>query len=142
MIQGAWGVRTAVVVGVLAALAVDARPAASEEAPAATTAADTAPLNSHDVQWSSLPTGWDIAHVYPREAKRRNISGGATIVCRITADHTLDACRALKETPADLGFGEAAISLGPRFRLRAEQRDPRAIAGAEVVIEIGFRVWG
>jgi TonB family protein len=99
------------------------------------------PLSAGDVQWASLPTGQDIARVYPPVAERRNVSGGAVITCRISGERTLEACRVLGKKPAWLGFGEAALKMTTRFKLKAEQRDPRAVAGAEVVIPVGFRIW-
>jgi hypothetical protein len=135
----AGSVRGTVGLAVLAALAVAPGHASAQDGGAANGAA--APLTGSDVEWAHRPTGEDYARAYPPRAAQRTISGGAVLVCRISDHRTLEACEAKGQSPDGIGFGEAAIKVAGKFRLKAEQRDPRAVAGAEVVMGLIFRVW-
>lgn len=76
----------------------------------------------------------EILAFVPPEARRRRIPGRASVNCVIRADTRLEACRIVDETPADLGFGDAAVRVAEtHFRFR-----PPASASGRVVD--GFRV--
>jgi protein TonB len=114
---------------------------AAAQAEAQPDVAQAAPLSARDVDWQHRPTGEDFAKAYPRQAAAQNINGAATLTCRISTDRTLEACEVTDETPAGMGFGNAASKLAGKFRLKPEQHDARATPGAQVVLELGFRVW-
>ncbi len=48
------------------------------------------------------------------------MDGSATLFCRFGASGVLGACAVTKETPAGLGFGEAAKSLAGKFAVRVD----------------------
>ena len=76
----------------------------------------------------------EILAFVPPEARRRRISGRASVTCVIRADTRLEGCRSVDETPAGLGFGEAAVRIAEtHFRFR-----PPATASGRPVE--GFRV--
>jgi protein TonB len=120
-----------VVVALVAALAAFAQPAPAPLPP-------PQPLAFQDLKWSRLPSGDDVARVYPDRAARKGVMGGALVVCRIGADRRLEACEVAGEAPANYGFGAAAVELGRMFKLKRVQPDPRATPGAAVEVRITF----
>ena len=89
--------------------------------------------------WESKPTGEDLASVYPAEALRAGLGGRATIACVTTAAGLLDDCRVLAEDPPDAGFGDAALELATRFKMKPMTRDGHPIDGGKVRIPIVFK---
>ena len=65
------------------------------------------------------------------------IEGEAVIVCKVTEAGALTECRVESETPADFGFGDAALKLVGRFQMEATV-DGRALAGRQVRIPMKF----
>lgn len=88
--------------------------------------------------WMEKPSIEDLAAFYPANAARRNISGKATITCKVMADGRLNACVIADETPPGEHFGEAALRLSPRFRMIPPD-DPSA-APATVTVPVNFEV--
>lgn len=107
--------------------------------PAATETA-AAPLLDQP-NWVRKPTGRDIARVYPPEAQRRSLNGGAVITCSVLADGRLTACQASDEQPPGMGFGEATLKLAPIFQMSPTTKDGRPVAGGTVRIPIIFRIF-
>lgn len=68
------------------------------------------------VRWARRPSMDEIAAAYPTQALAAGVSGDATVQCQVGRDGLLSACSVRSETPGELGFGEAALSLVPRFR--------------------------
>lgn len=76
----------------------------------------------------------EILAFVPPEARRRRVSGRASVNCVIRSDTRLEGCRVVDETPGGLGFGEAAVRIAEtHFRFR-----PPATASGRPVE--GFRV--
>jgi hypothetical protein len=46
---------------------------------------------------------------YPREAAEQELSGAATVICKVADTGRLTDCVAIKEDPANVGFGEATV---------------------------------
>ena len=90
--------------------------------------------------WARKPSGDDMARYYPDGAQRRNISGRATISCTVTAKGTLETCSVKSETPADYGFGEAAVLLSRLYRMKPRTLDGEAIDGGQVDVPLVFQV--
>jgi protein TonB len=89
--------------------------------------------------WSRWPTGDEFARVYPREARQHDVSGRAVVSCKVTEKGRLTDCEVLEETPANAGFGEAALELTPLFQMRRLSRDGQPVGGATVRVPIVFR---
>src|SRR5665213_874571 len=90
--------------------------------------------------WSAKPTGEDLAGVYPEAAMKAGLEGRATIACVTTADGLLADCQVVAEDPPGAGFGDAALTLSARFRMRPMTKDGHAVAGGKVRIPIVFRL--
>lgn len=92
--------------------------------------------------WSQLPSARDMARFYPERAARRGIEGLATLSCRVGVAGDLRACAVASETPAGEGFGDAALKMSTRFKMRPMTRDGQAVAGGTVRIPIRFNLPG
>ena len=104
-------------------------------------AGGAAPAQPHvvvDPDWQSIPSGADMAEFYPKDAAAKHIEGAATIRCMITAAGNLEACKAIDETPPGAGFGDAAIAMSAKFKMRPKTRDGVPVPGGVVTIPIRF----
>lgn len=71
-----------------------------------------------DPSWVVMPTRWDMLEVDPPRALALHVSGGATLACLVDARKRARDCIVLRESPADYGFGAAALRLSALFRIR------------------------
>ena len=88
--------------------------------------------------WVRLPSGKDLEGVWPLAAARKGVSGKARIDCSVTAEGLLADCKVVSETPADSGFGGAALLLAPRFLMKPQTVDGQPVAGARVTVPFNF----
>jgi TonB family protein len=93
-------------------------------------------------QWAHRATWDDVARVYPAKARRHGVEGMALVACRVTTDGALADCKVDRETPARAGFGEAALKLMPRFRMRLHTKEGASVEGGIIKIPIEFRLPG
>lgn len=99
--------------------------------------AATAPvLTSPD--WAERPSGAEVSKSYPSRAGQLGYAGQATLSCVVEADGHLAGCKVLSEEPADRGFGDAALGLSVKFRMRPQTKDGQPVAGGIVRIPIRF----
>ena len=90
--------------------------------------------------WARKPSGDDMARYYPDRAQRMEVSGRATISCTVTAKGTLEGCSVVSESPADMGFGDAAIRLSRLFRMKPKTLDGAPVDGGQVTVPLVFQV--
>lgn len=121
-------------------LPMDPTPARGEDTgPVRQIAQPRAPVIT-DPHWLRTPDAAQVNRVYPDRAQRVGVGGLATLSCLVTAAGTVESCSVLAETPSDMGFGAAALSLAPYFRLQPRMEDGAAVGGARVVIPIRFKI--
>lgn len=94
-------------------------------------------VQDRDPDWLRQPTAEDIESIYPRAAVRKGSDGNARISCIVTVDGGLRDCRIEKETPAGLGFGQAALTLVQQFGMRPAIRNGKVVE-ERVNIPVGF----
>ncbi len=98
---------------------------------------------SFDTQpdWLRRPTQNELMAVWPRAALRKGVGGVASITCVVSTQGALFDCVTLREEPAGLGFGAAALALTPQFLMR-----PAKLKGEPVLsvinIPINFKTNG
>jgi TonB family protein len=88
--------------------------------------------------WLRRPTAEEMENYYPKVAQFLSLDGHATIICDVTAQGTTTNCSVESETPAGMGFGEAAVSLSDFFRMKPMTMDGAPVAGGKVQIPIRF----
>jgi len=91
-------------------------------------------------RWLRRPSGEDIARLYPRVAVANELSGKATMVCRILANGRLADCNVVEEAPAGAGFGQAAVRLAPYFQMTTTTADGKSVEGGTVRIPLVWRL--
>lgn len=115
--------------GVLAAMLMQAAtPAAAPPRPSVITNPD----------WAQRPTAQDLANLYPKAAAAAHVEGRATIHCSVLETGELTACRVTGEDPPGQGFGDAALAMAPKFKMKPQTRDGVAVSGGQINIPIRF----
>ena len=82
------------------------------------------------------PTMGELRRLHPPTAFRQRIGGQATLSCRIRLDTRLEGCRVIEETPAGMGFGQAALAASIHFRFQPPTRDGAPVDGQEVPVVV------
>jgi len=78
----------------------------------------------------SVPDDDEVMAAWPAAAKARNLGGSAVMRCLAEADGGLADCKLMLER-SHAGFGQALLSLAPKYRVRP---DPARTQPAEVVV--------
>jgi hypothetical protein len=87
--------------------------------------------------WVKLPGIGDFDALYPAAAKAKGVMTGVGVVnCLVLPGGSLGDCRLVSETPAGLGFGEAAMKLIETFQLDPWTEDGRPVDGARINIPL------
>lgn len=124
----------AAAIGLMAFAAEQPAPAGEAGAPAEAERSVSRP------DWDRRPTADDMARFYPKKAQRLELEGRATILCNVQIDGRLSDCRVIEESPEGMGFGESAIKLSTRFRMKPATVDGVAVAGASVRIPLVYKL--
>ena len=88
--------------------------------------------------WVLKPDYRDMQRYYPGRAVRMRQGGEVRMVCSVTVEGGLTACSIDSETPADFGFGAAALKLAPLFRMQPATVNGQTVGGASIIIPIRF----
>jgi len=90
--------------------------------------------------WARKPMPNEVSEFYPKAAAQARLTGQAAMTCHVTGDGSLNACVVVRETPQGAGFGTAALSMAPLFRMRPMTVDGMAVEGGTVMVPIKFVV--
>jgi TonB family protein len=88
--------------------------------------------------WLKRPSSSDLAIVWPMAAIEKGVGGKATIHCKLSAQGALFDCKVLAESPANLGFGAAAIALTPQMTFKPALKDGKPVVYDGVRIPVNF----
>jgi hypothetical protein len=115
---------------------------AQTQAPEATVSTGTpAPSGRYETgpsSWARMPTGVDLARVFPRKAIKSNrLVGSASVECAVSQHGKLRNCTVVQEEPSGFGYGEAVLKLVPLFTLKASERP--LVGNRTVVMPVTFR---
>ena len=98
----------------------------------------TPPADSGEPYWIRTPNGDDFARYYPARAARLGVGGRAVAHCRVSATGALVDCTVAEEDPPGFGFGEAALKIMPKFKMRPLVVNGVPSTGGEINIPIRF----
>ena len=88
--------------------------------------------------WVRAPNGEDFARYYPALAAQLGVGGRAVVHCRVSLEGVLVDCAVVEEDPPGYGFGEAALKMMPKFRMRPLVVNGVAASSGEISIPIRF----
>jgi len=88
-------------------------------------------------RWAALPTVTDMQAAVPKtEGGPNNIR--VTLVCEVQAGGTLSACAVDREEPPGQGFGQAILTLAPKFQVALMSAEGMPTVGAKVRVPVRF----
>lgn len=103
-----------------------------------TDTANVADIPLTDPVWVLAPGPGDLDRFFPPRAWERGISGQTTLSCIATVSGILSDCQVVSETPANWGFGTAAVRLTRLYRLDISSSSGQAIAGRRTELTINW----
>ena len=90
-------------------------------------------------QWTTLPSGQALAGAYPAAARAAGVgTARVQMRCSVIENGTVETCEIVSETPEGLGFGAAALSLAPHFRLSVWSDEGLPTIGGRVIIPLRY----
>lgn len=90
------------------------------------------------VQWSARPSARRVAELYPARAARQGAGGRVALDCTVRSDLGVN-CAVASETPAELGFGRAAVSASASYRAMPTLSNGASAVGAHTRIVMQFQ---
>jgi TonB family protein len=96
------------------------------------------PAQISQPDWVKRPSSDDIWAYYPKAAYEAKIQGSAMLMCRVSGDGGLSACRVISEGPEGEGFGRAALGMSGLFEMRPMMINGHALSGGVVRIPVRF----
>lgn len=92
--------------------------------------------------WAAPMREEDLISAYPPEALKQGHEGRVLLHCRVHHDGSLSDCQVTQETPPGEGFGEAALKLQPKIKMKPKTVDGQAVDDGEVEIPLNFKMVG
>lgn len=86
----------------------------------------TGPPTITNPRWLRQPR--DLARYYPARPLARNLTGQVVLDCLVDTNGALN-CSVLSETPANWGFGDAALRIARDYRMVPAMQDGQAVEG-------------
>jgi protein TonB len=90
--------------------------------------------------WLNTPHPEQLTRYYPLREQVAAVDGHSLIDCVVQADGRLRDCVVISESPANAGFGQAALKLARWFRIAPQSCGGRPIGGKHVRIPIHWAV--
>jgi protein TonB len=97
-----------------------------------------APAPAGDVRWAQRPNARSISDNYPSRALLDGTGGRVVLSCNVLANLSV-ACAVASETPANLGFGRAALNVVRGYRAQPTLSNGQPATGARARVTIEFR---
>jgi TonB family protein len=92
-------------------------------------------------KWVTVPTNAEFGGAFPAQARAAKVFQSRVVVeCAVSASGGLESCRVATETPANLGFGQAALTLASKFVLSPWSEDGLPTAGSLIRLPLGYDV--
>lgn len=98
----------------------------------------TPPPSRGSVTWAQRPSARRISELYPSRALRSGVGGRVELNCSVRSNQTL-ACNVANESPAGMGFGQAALSAAQSYRANPTLSDGRDATGVDARIVVQFQ---
>lgn len=112
--------------------------ASTQPASTPTTRATPPPAPRGTVVWAQRPSARRISELYPSRALREGVGGRVELSCSVRSNQSL-ACSVANESPAGLGFGQAALSASSSYRASPTLTDGASSNGAPARIVVQFQ---
>jgi TonB family protein len=94
-------------------------------------------LEVHDPLWIQRISPEGAGRLYPDDALKAGVqSGGATLRCSVIHDGALTDCEVQSETPAGLGFGDAALQIASVMKMNPWTGQGTPVDGMKIVLPI------
>lgn len=114
------------------------RPAATQPASQPPTTRATPPPPRGSVTWTQRPSARRYSESYPSRALREGVGGRVELSCSVRSNQSL-ACSVASESPAGMGFGQAALNVAQSYRASPQLTDGSSSNGAPARIVIQFQ---
>ncbi len=87
--------------------------------------------------WTGAPAVDQVAKLYPAEALKQGVkSGRGVVACTVGDNGGLVGCKATGETPANLGFGQAAVEVAAMMKMTLWGEEGLPTAGGAVSLPL------
>lgn len=98
-----------------------------------------APALENNATWAAIPPITDFQATFPKTANGVN-HVRVVLACDVGAGGALSDCSVDSEDPAGQGYGQAALALGPKFRVGLITADGVPTVGAKVEVPIRYEL--
>lgn len=96
------------------------------------------PARAGTVRFAQRPSARRISDAYPSRAMRDGVGGRVELDCTVLAGLAL-TCSVASETPARMGFGQAALTAAGSYRAQPTLSDGASAVGARTRIVVQFQ---